>query len=178
MLQPQKWRVSQGGRDASINCISRGYVKTTNTFQGPATNTKEGKSRRISAPYPQVTSCREKHTAFFIQKFLFSVHHLAIHYQPKTNRAQETTLMNSVSRKYKDVEQDLKHKWFRHSCILQKVIYWAFILHLSNYIWIGAVILIQETITHLFPSKGEINTSSVKHFASEDLRVLPRHFAS
>lgn len=61
--------------------------------------------------------------------------------------------MNGMSRKYKDVEQDLKHKWFRHSCILQKVIHWAFILHLSNYIRIGAVISDSRNHHTSFPFK-------------------------
>lgn len=87
-------------------------------------------------PHIHKTLYAEKSTLLYLyRKFLFSVHHLAIHYQPKTNRAQETTLMNSMSRKYKDVEQDLKHKWFRHSYFTEGYslgLYTSFIkLHLN-----------------------------------------------
>lgn len=47
-----------------------GICKETNTFQGSATNTKE-ENRRVSAPYPQDTRCREEHSALFAQKFSF-----------------------------------------------------------------------------------------------------------
>lgn len=63
-----------------------------------------------------------KKSRLFIQELFFQHHHSAIHYQPQNNRR----LMNSMSRKHRDVKQDLENKWFRHPCILQKVIHWAF----------------------------------------------------
>lgn len=85
MLQPQKCKVSRGGRDALI----RGYVKSTNTLQGPATNTKEGKTEGF-LPYIHKTLAEKSTPLYLYRSFLFSVHHLAIHYQPKNKRAQET----------------------------------------------------------------------------------------
>lgn len=73
-------------------------------------NTEEQKSEGF-LPHIHKTLHAKQGTALYLHRnTLFSMHHLAIHYQPQNNRAQETTLMNSMSRKYRDVEQDLKHK--------------------------------------------------------------------
>lgn len=67
---------------------------------------------------------------YLYRSFVFSITTQLSIFSPKTTGHRR--LMNSMSRKHRDVKQDLENKWFRHSCILQKVIHWAFILHLSN----------------------------------------------
>lgn len=88
MLQRQKPEVSQGGWDAPTNWTWRGYVKSTNILQGSSTNKKRGENRRVSAPYPQDTLHKEKHTALFIQKYSFQ--HAPLRYPLSAQNQQGT----------------------------------------------------------------------------------------
>lgn len=79
-------------------------------MSGPSYKHKGVEIRRVSAPYIHKAFYAKKSAALYLYRNLFSPHHLAIHYQPQNNRAQEAALVNSTSRKHRDVEQDLKLK--------------------------------------------------------------------
>lgn len=80
-------------------------------MSGPSYKHKGVEIRRVSAPYIHKALYAKKSTALYLYRnLLFSPHHLATHYQPQNNRAQEAALVNNTSRKHRDVEQDLKLK--------------------------------------------------------------------